>query len=392
VSNDERRPGWLSRVLGAGGDPRGEGPSITEEVVQPAPMVQPAAIILDLESEIVRLQRLHLALEREHGDRGQDLETLRAALGEASARRSRDEAELVAAREERATLRARAEAEATKLVAERQARRDAAERAEALASELDTARAELVQSKEELGAARADLAKERARVVAVGVGHRRVVSSHEVATKRAEDQRAALEKELATATQALAAERGARADEGAAWQKELASLREAFAAQGREHERLHAELDEQRQGRGEDARTAEFTLAVASRRLEDEARTHGQTLAALSALTAHAARALDLAFGRGAGLAVRGAERATLGGPLTARAEAVATLERALVAIGWVKGLRVVEPAGEPPHLSVLVGEAGSAVAVRALLAELAQTWLAARAGAELAVRITGGS
>jgi len=392
VSNDERRPGWLSRVLGAGAEPRGEGPSITEEVVQPAPMVQPAAIIRDLESEVVRLQFLHVALEREHGVRGQDLETLRAALGEASARRRRDEAELAAAREERAALRARAEAEATKLVAELQARRDAAERAETLASALDAARTELVQSKEELGAARAELAKERARVVAVGAAHRRVVLSHEGATKRAEEQRAALEKELATATLALAAERGARADEDAARQKELASLREAFAARGREHERLRAELDEQRQGREEEARTAGFTLAVATRRLEDEAQTHGQTLAALSALTAHAARALDLAFGRGAGLAVRGAERAPLGGPLTARAEAVATLERALVAIGWVKGLRVVEPAGEPPHLSVLVGEAGSAVAVRALLAELAQTWLAARAGAELAVRITKGS
>jgi len=121
-----------------------------------------------------------------------------------------------------------------------------------------------------------------------------------------------------------------------------------------------------------------------------EATIRGLALAVLE--QPQAARALDLALGRGAGLAVRGAERATLGGPLTARAEAVATLERALVAIGWVKGLRVVEPAGEPPHLSVLVGEAGSAVAVRALLAELAQTWLAARAGAELAVRITGGS
>jgi hypothetical protein len=57
-----------------------------------------------------------------------------------------------------------------------------------------------------------------------------------------------------------------------------------------------------------------------------------------------------------------------------------------------VKGLRIVEPAGEPPHLSVHAGDAASAEAVRALVTEVARAWLAARAGGALAVRISPAS
>jgi hypothetical protein len=69
-------------------------------------------------------------------------------------------------------------------------------------------------------------------------------------------------------------------------------------------------------------------------------------------------------------------------------ADAVAALDRALGAAGWVTDVTLVDPHGESPSVTLRATARASSPAARALLEDAAATWLARRAGLEVAVRV----
>ena len=396
MSQDERRPNWLSRVFGS--DPRGEGPSITEEAVQPA------AIIRQLENELVKWQSAYDALEAQNHTRREELDALRAAVEQAQARASQCEAEVARTHEERVALRAQVQASAAKIASELVGRRGLSEEAAALTDELGAVRTELAQTKEalsatlaalatakeELGAARATIGRERVRTVAVEASHAQLKAAQEGLVKRAEELRAAFERERDALAAAHRDEREGRRRDREALQRDAAALQEKAAAAEQEIARVRRALGEAKHAREIDLRAAEAALAAERKAARGLAADHEEAVGALRSLVDRAIAALDLVLGSGARLAVRSTSVRVATAPEGALpfADALSALNRALIATGWVLGAAIVEDDGEQPYLALVPSANATSTAAHALLEDVVITWLAARAGRDVSARV----
>jgi hypothetical protein len=335
MTTDDRRAGWLARVFGGGSEPHADGPPAQGETIDPA------AIIHDLERALERARNAH---------------------GELSERAAEADAELAAARRDRETARAHANAAATKIAGLLDARRAQEGRITSQVAELEAARGEasrglvelatahgeLAKLRDELARARTDLTKERARTASVQASTRQVVATYDTATKRAQEQRALLEQERDAALRATGEERAAR-----------------------EAERR--------------ATAAALAEAATTRRRADEARA-----ALLGALVERGAQALELALGRGASLALRTvaghAHEPTPDEAALELSAAVESLATALGPTGLLDRASLVDVAGEPPRVTLVLGPSASSAAAGTLLALEAAAWLRARSGRAAAI------